>query len=74
MLMDISKILWIFLYSLESYGHLIERESLEASKELYKRSSPQAWSNLKEATNDMFSCSHWKHKNACQKSPIYSFN
>ena len=51
--MDISKSVWIFLDVIESYGHLLERESLEASKELYKRrSSPQACSNLKEATQE----------------------
>ena len=31
--MDISKSLWIFLDVLERYEHLLERESLEASKE-----------------------------------------
>ena len=52
-IMDISKSLWIFLDVLESYGHLLERESLEASKELYKRrSSSQAWGNRKEATQE----------------------
>ena len=51
--MDISKSLWNFLDVLESYGHLVERESLEASKELYKRrSSPQAWCNQKESTQE----------------------
>ena len=51
--MDIYKSLWNFLDVVESYGHLLERESLEASKELYKKSSPlQAWSNLKEATQE----------------------
>ena len=52
-IMDISKSLWNFLDVLESYEHLLERESLEASNELYKRrSSPQAWSNQKEATQE----------------------
>ena len=31
--MDITKILWVFLDVLEMYEHLLERESLEASKE-----------------------------------------
>ena len=52
--MDVSRILWIVLNVLESYRHLLERESLEASKEINKRrSSPQALSNLKEATQDL---------------------
>ena len=53
MIMDTSKSLWNFLDVVESYGHLLERESLEASKELYKRrSSPQACGNLNETTQE----------------------
>ena len=52
-IMDIIKILRIFLDVLESYEHLLERDSLEASKELYKRRrSPRDLSNLKEATQE----------------------
>ena len=51
--MDISKSLYIFLDVLESYGHLLHKESLEASKEIYKRrSSPQAWTKLKKAIQE----------------------
>ena len=36
-LMDISTRLWIFLDVQERYGRLLERESLQAVEELYKR-------------------------------------
>ena len=51
--MDISKSLWIFLDVLESYVHLLERESLEASKELYKRRvHPKLGATQNEATQE----------------------
>ena len=51
--MDISKSLGIFLDVLERYENLLERESLEASKELSKSmSSPKAWYNLMESTQE----------------------